>query len=133
MYVYFAVDMYTYDLLHIAIFPHNDLRSAQAFLFALRAKVYHPSVLVTDLRRNYGAAIGPVFPQARHHECLFHALRDLSKMFEDIYGKQPEKVVCASPSTAPERLKKAIVHIFAAKTKRTAIKCLKRVRRSYMS
>ena len=48
-------------------------------------------------------------------------------MFEDIYGKQPEKVVCASPSTAPERLKKAIVHIFAAKTKRTAIKCLKRV------
>ena len=54
-------------------------------------------------------------------------------MFEDIYGKQPEKVVCASPSTAPERLKKAIVHIFAAKTKRTAIKCLKRVRRSYMS
>ena len=50
MYVYFAVDMYTYDLLHIAIFPHNDLRSAQAFLFALRAKGYHPSVLVTDLR-----------------------------------------------------------------------------------
>lgn len=84
MYVYFAVDMYTYDLLHIATFPHNDLRSAQAFLFALRAKVYHPSVLVTDLRRNYGAAIGPVFPQARHHECLFHALQYLSKMFEDI-------------------------------------------------
>ena len=51
-------------------------------------------------------------------------------MFEDIYGKQPEKVVCASPSTAPERLKKAI---FVAKTKWTAIKCLKRVRRSYMS
>ena len=33
----------------------------------------------------------------------------------------------AGPSTAPERLKKAIVHIFAAKTKRTAIKPLKRV------
>ena len=45
-------------------------------------------------------------------------------MFEDIYGKQPEKVVSASPSTAPERLKKAIC---AAKTKRTAIKRLKRV------
>ena len=84
MYVYFAVDMYTYDLLHIATFPHNDLRSAQAFLFALRAKGYHPSVLVTDLRRDYSAAIGPVFPQARHHECLFHALQYLSKMFEDI-------------------------------------------------
>ena len=50
MYVYFAVDMYTYDLLHIVTFPHNDLRSAQAFLFVLRAKGYHPSVLVTDLR-----------------------------------------------------------------------------------
>ena len=33
----------------------------------------------------------------------------------------------AGPSTAPERLKKEIVHIFAAKTKRTAIKRLKRV------
>ena len=127
MYVYFAVDMYTYDLLHIAIFPHNDLQSAQAFLLALRAKGYHPSVLVTDLRRDYGAAIGPVFPQARHHECLFHALQHLSKMFEDIYGKQPEKVVCSGPSTAPERLKKAMVHIFAAKTKRTATKRFKRV------
>jgi transposase-like protein len=32
MYVYFAVDVYTYDLLHIAIYPHNDQASAHAFL-----------------------------------------------------------------------------------------------------
>ena len=43
------------------------------------------------------------------------------------YYKQPEKVVRSGPSTAPEHLKKAIVHIFAAKTKRTATKRLKRV------
>jgi len=35
-----AVQMYawTYDLLHIAIYPHNDQASAEAFLLALRAK-----------------------------------------------------------------------------------------------
>jgi len=49
MYVYFAVDMYTYDMLHIAIFRHNNLRRAQAFLFTLRAKA---SVLAADLRRD---------------------------------------------------------------------------------
>jgi hypothetical protein len=46
MYVYFAVDVYTlrqaqgrlYDLLHIAIYPHLNQHSAQAFLLALRAK-----------------------------------------------------------------------------------------------
>jgi len=38
MYVYLAVDVWTYDLLHIAIYPHNDEASAAAFLLALRAK-----------------------------------------------------------------------------------------------
>lgn len=30
MYLYFAVDVYTYDLLHIAIYPYSDKDSAQA-------------------------------------------------------------------------------------------------------
>jgi hypothetical protein len=38
MYVYFAVDVYTYDLLPLAIYAHNDQTSAQAFLLAVRAK-----------------------------------------------------------------------------------------------
>jgi hypothetical protein len=38
MYAYFAVDVWTYDLLHIAIYPYNNAESAQAFLLALRTK-----------------------------------------------------------------------------------------------
>jgi transposase-like protein len=94
MYVYFAVDVYTYDLLHIAIYlPQQE--SAQAFLLALRAKGYHPRVIVIDLRRDYAPLIAQVFPQAQHHECIFHAL---------------------------QRVKEKIVKIFQACTKRTAQK-----------
>jgi hypothetical protein len=38
MYVYLAVDVWTYDLLHIALYAYNTEESAQAFLLALRAK-----------------------------------------------------------------------------------------------
>jgi transposase-like protein len=86
MYVYVAADAYTYDLLHIAIYPHNTAESAQAFLLALRAKGYHPRAVVTDLRREYGPAIARVFPQAQHHECLFHASQALHEQLADIYG-----------------------------------------------
>jgi transposase-like protein len=88
MYVYMAVDAYTYDLLHIAIYPHNTPQSAHAFLLALRAKGYHPRVLITDLRQDYGPAIAQVFPQAQHHECLFHALQALHRHLAKIYGWQ---------------------------------------------
>jgi hypothetical protein len=49
--IYLAVDVYRYDLLHIAIYAHNDQQNAQAFLLALRAKGYQPRVIVADLRR----------------------------------------------------------------------------------
>jgi hypothetical protein len=87
MYVYLAVDVWTYDLLHIAIYPHNNQDSAQAFLLALRAKGYHPSVVVTDLRQDYGPLITQVFPNAQHHECIFHALQNVQKHIKDIYGR----------------------------------------------
>jgi len=86
MYVYLAVDVHTYDLLHIAIYPDNNGASAQAFLFALRAKGYHPRVVVTDLRQDYAPALARVFPQAQHHECLFHALQALHAQLAEIYG-----------------------------------------------
>jgi hypothetical protein len=115
MYVYFAVDVYTYDLLHLAIYAHNTADSAQAFLLALRAKGYKPRVIVTDLRREYGLAIQEVFPQARHHECIFHAMQWLHHQFKEVYGPDyaqtyPEVVV----------LRQEIDAIFQAKTKRTA-------------
>jgi hypothetical protein len=117
MYVYLAVDVYTYDLLHIAIYAHNDKENALAFLLALRAKGYHPRVIVTDLRRDYGPDIARVFPQAVHHECIFHALRDVGDDCRKLYGPH-----YAQTHPEVEELRQAIAHIFAARTKRTAHK-----------
>jgi transposase-like protein len=117
MYVYFAVDVYTYDLLHIAIYAHNDKENALAFLMALRAKGYHPRLMVSDLRRDYGNDIARVFPKAEHHACIFHALKDVSVSCREIYGRR-----YAETHPQVEQLRQAIQHIFAAKTKRTAEK-----------
>ena len=111
MYVYLAVDVWTYDLLHIAIYPTNDQDSAATFLLALRAKGYHPQVIVTDLRQDYGPMIAQVFPQAAHHECIFHALQQAQKHVKDAYGPDyvehhPEAV----------QLKQQIYRIFDAET-----------------
>jgi len=115
MYVYFAVDTYTYDLLHIAIYPHNTKQSALAFLLAVRAKGYHPRVVVTDLRVDYGPAIGQVFPKAVHHLCLFHAQQDVEDHIKEVYGLGYQK-------TQPQAvaLKEMIYAALNAHTKRTA-------------
>ncbi len=117
MYVYMAVDVYTYDLLHIAIYAHNTAASTRSFLLALRAKGYKPRVIVTDLRQEYGPAIKEVFPQATHHECIFHALQWAHRQIKDIYGKKYNDLI-------PEAvmLKEKIDGIFQTKTKRTAEK-----------
>jgi transposase-like protein len=117
MYVYLAVDVYTYDLLHIAIYAHHDKNNALAFLLALRAKGYQPRVVVTDLRRDYGGDVARVFPQARHHECIFHALQDIGRTCRQLYGSD-----YAHTHPEVEALRQAIAHIFQAKTKRTAQK-----------
>jgi len=117
MYVYLAVDVYTYDLLHIAIYAHNDKDNALAFLLALRAKGYQPQVIVTDLRRDYGGDIAWVFPRAVHHECIFHALQDIGQNCRKIYGTH-----YAQTQPEVEDLRQTIGHIFQAKTKRTAQK-----------
>lgn len=117
MYVYFAVDLYTYDLLHIAIYPHNNEASARAFLLAVRAKGYTPRVLVTDLRLDYGPLIARVFPKATHHECIFHALQNVHKLFKEVYGAD---YLESNPQAAA--LKQDIYAIFDARTRRTAHK-----------
>jgi transposase-like protein len=117
MYVYLAVDVYTYDLLHIAIYAHNDKDNALAFLLALRAKGYRPRVVVTDLRRDYGGDIARVFPQATHHECIFHALQEVGRTCRQLYGAD-----YAQTQPEVEQLRQNIVAIFQAKTKRTAQK-----------
>jgi hypothetical protein len=122
MYVYLAVDCYTYDLLHIELYPHNTKDSARAFLLALRAKGYHPRVVVTDLRVDYGSLIEQVFPKATHHECIFHALQDAHKQFKEVYGSR-----YAETDPQVEALRQQIDHIFDARTKRTAQRRYQRV------
>jgi len=117
MYVYLAVDVYTYDLLHIAIYPHNTKDSAHTFLLALRAKGYHPRVVVTDLRRDYGAVIAVVFSEARHHECLFHAEQEVSRYLRKTLGRD-----YAEQHPAAEEVRQAMVKMFQVRTKRTAQK-----------
>jgi transposase-like protein len=117
MYVYLAVDVYTYDLLHIAIYAHNTSESAQAFLLALRAKGYRPRVIVTDLRRDYGPVIAQVFPKAQHHECLFHAEQEIGRYLQKTWGRH-----YAAQQPEAEQLRAAIVKMLQARTKRTAHK-----------
>jgi transposase-like protein len=114
MYVYVAVDAHTLDLLHIAIFPHLGKDSAQTFLLELRAKGYHPRVIITDMNQDYTEPLRAVFPHAVHHECVFHALQYWHRCFKDAFGRDYEQ-------THPDlfQLRQQIDHIFRAKTRRT--------------
>lgn len=115
MYVYLAVDCYTYDLLHIDLYPYNTKSSARAFLLALRAKGYHPRVIVTDMRVDYRGVVTQVFPKAIHHECIFHALQQVHAYAEKVYGANYTQT---HPQV--ERLLEEIDRVFDACTKRTA-------------
>lgn len=116
MYVYMAVDPYTYDLLHIEIYPHNDYLSTKAFLLALKAKGYRPRVIITDMLAAYEVAIPEVFEKAIHQFCIFHALQGAQRKIKEIWGKNYEKI--------PEAvaLKTQIYQIFRARTQRTVRK-----------
>lgn len=117
MYVYLAVDVHTYDLLHIAIYPYNNQNNAHAFLLALRVKGYHPRVVVTDLRQDYGVVIGQVFPKAQLHECLFHAEQDIGRYLRKTWGRD-----YAEQHPEVEQVREAVVRMFQVRTKRTAQK-----------
>jgi transposase-like protein len=117
MYVYLAVDVHTYDLLHIEIYPYNGKKEARAFLQALKAKGYSPQVILTDMNQDYSEPIAAVFPDATHHECVFHALQWAQRLVKDIYGTNyavdhPEAVA----------LKQKLYKIFDAKSKKTVDK-----------
>jgi hypothetical protein len=117
MYVYLAVDVYTYDLLHIDIYTYNGKNEARAFLQALKAKGYQPQVIVTDMNQDYNEPIQMVFPKATHHECVFHALQWAQRRIKDVYGND-------YTHTHPQAvdLKDKIYRIFKAKSKKTVRK-----------
>ncbi len=117
MYVYLAVDVYTYDLLHIDIYPYNGKNEARAFLQALKAKGYQPQVIITDMNQDYDQPIQRVFPAAVHHECVFHALQWAQRRIKEVYGNDYAR-------THPEAvdLKNKLYRIFKAKSKKTVRK-----------
>lgn len=122
MYVYLAVDVFTYDLLHIDIYPHNGKAEARAFLQALKAKGYTPQIIVTDMNQDYSKPIRTVFPKAMHHECVFHALQWAQRLVKEVYGNDyaqthPQAVV----------LKEKIYRIFKAKSRKTVHKRYRKV------
>lgn len=122
MYVYLAVDVFTYDLLHIDIYPHNGKDEARAFLQALKAKGYQPRVIVTDMNQDYAEPIHTVFPQAIHHECIFHALQGAQRLIKEVYGNR-----YAQTHPAAVALKDQIYDVFQAKSRKTVNKRYRQV------
>jgi len=113
-YAYFAIDVYSYDLLALELYPEHNDEAARLILLELKAKGIRPRIVVTDLDPAYGRMLPQVFPTAVHHECIFHALQNAFKQMTQVYGRYYlEKV----PESVP--LHDAITHLFNAQTQKT--------------
>jgi hypothetical protein len=113
-YAYFAIDVYSYDLLALELYPEHNDEAVRLILLELKAKGVCPRVVVSDLDPAYGRILPQVFPNAIHHECIFHALQNASAQMTKVYGryyleKVPESV----------RLHDAITQLFRAQTQKT--------------
>jgi hypothetical protein len=117
MSVYVAVDAHTLDLLHINLYPQLGKDTARLFLLELRAKGYHPRVIVTDLSQDYAEPLAEVFPHAVHHECVFHALQTWHRGFKETFGRD-----YAETRLEVLAVRQQIDRIFQAKTRRTVEK-----------
>ena len=116
-YVYFAVDVYSYDILALEIYPQHNDHAVHLILLELKAKGVYPRVVVTDLDPAYARMLPMVFPRAVHHECVFHALQNASRQLNEAYGRY----YCENNPQAAQ-LHEAALHIFRAQTQKTARK-----------
>ncbi len=116
-YAYFAVDVYSYDLLALKLYPEHNDEAARLILLELKAKGLRPRVVVTDLDPAYGRVLPQVFPSAVHHECIFHALQNASAQMTRVYGRYYLERV---PASGP--LHDAITTLFHAQTQKTVRK-----------
>jgi hypothetical protein len=113
-YAYFAVDVYRYDRLALELYPEHTDAAVRQFLLELKAKGLRPRVVVSDLDPAYGRLLPLIFPQAVHHECIFHAIQNALHQMTKVFGRYYlEKV----PETAP--LHEAITQLFQAHTQKT--------------
>jgi transposase-like protein len=113
-YVYFAVDVYSYDLLALEFYPDHNDDAVRLILLALKAKGIRPRVVVSDLDPAYGRMLPLVFPNAIHHECIFHALQFWSSQMTKVYGRYYREKV---PEAVP--LHDALANLFNAQTQKT--------------
>jgi len=116
-YAYFAIDVYSYDLLALQLYPEHNDEAARLILLELKAKGLRPRVVVTDLDPAYGRVLPQVFPSAVHHECIFHALQNASAQLTRVYGRYYLERV---PESVP--LHDAITTLFHAQTQKTVRK-----------
>lgn len=117
VYLFVAIDPYTYDLLHARVYPARTADCARAFLLSLKAQgVLTPKVFVTDLWGPYETVIPEVYPGAVHHQCVFHAEQAASTLMRDKLGADFRSVPQA------QVLRQAIVHVFRAGCRRTLIR-----------
>jgi len=116
-YAYFAVDVYSYDLLALKLYPDHSDEAARLILLELKAKGLRPRVVVTDLDPAYEHVLAQVFPTAIHHECIFHALQNASTQLRRVYGRHYLEQI---PDSVP--LHDAITQLFNAQTQKTVRK-----------
>lgn len=116
-YAYFAVDVYSYNLLALKLYPEHSDEAARLILLELKAKGLRPRVIVTDPNPAYNHVLPQVFPTAVHHECIIHALQNASTQLTRVYGRHYLEQL---PDTVP--LHDAITQLFNAQTQKTVRK-----------
>jgi hypothetical protein len=114
-YAYFAVDVYSYDILALQLYPQHNDQAVHLLLLELKAKGVRPRVVVTDLDPAYRRMLPKVFPRAVHHECIFHALQNASRQLTIAYGRYYRE-----KNTQAAALHEALLHLFRAKTQKTS-------------
>jgi transposase-like protein len=116
-YAYFAIDVYSYDLLALELYPEHNDEAVRLILLELKAKGIRPRVVVSDLDPAYGRILPQVFPNAVHHECIFHAIQNALRQMTKVYGRHFQEKV---PETLP--LYEAVTRLFQAQTQKTVRK-----------
>jgi len=83
-YLFVAVDSVSRLPLHINFYPSNGEWYCRTFLLELKAKGYHPRVIVTDGWDGYIKAIEKAFFHAHHQLCRFHLIRSVFRRMKKI-------------------------------------------------
>jgi len=130
-YAYFAVDVYSLDLLALELYPEHNDQAVRLLLLALKARGIQPRVVVSDLDPAYARMLPTLFPAAIHHECIFHAVQNAQRQLTQVYGKHYRESIPAAAT-----LHEQIVNLFRARTQKTVrqrFAALLALRASYVS